>query len=86
MRLWMDFLFSVCVLHVQRWWETKITANKKKRADFFLRKPAHFSQLAEGVGFEPTEVLPSTVVKTIAFSHSAIPPCHHVIILFYLFC
>jgi hypothetical protein len=30
--------------------------------------------LAEGVGFEPTEVLPSTVFKTAAFDHSAIPP------------
>ena len=30
--------------------------------------------MAEGVGFEPTEVLPSTVFKTAAFNHSAIPP------------
>ena len=30
--------------------------------------------MAEGVGFEPTEVLPSTVFKTAAFDHSAIPP------------
>ena len=30
--------------------------------------------MAEGVGFEPTEVLPSTVFKTAAFGHSAIPP------------
>ena len=31
-------------------------------------------KMAEGVGFEPTEVLPSTVFKTAAFDHSAIPP------------
>ena len=31
-------------------------------------------RMAEGVGFEPTEVLPSTVFKTAAFDHSAIPP------------
>ncbi len=30
--------------------------------------------MAEGVGFEPTEVLASTVFKTAAFDHSAIPP------------
>jgi hypothetical protein len=30
--------------------------------------------LAEGVGFEPTELLHSTVFKTAAFDHSAIPP------------
>ena len=28
-------------------------------------------KLAEDVGFEPTEVLPSTVFKTAAFDHSA---------------
>ena len=33
--------------------------------------------MAEGVGFEPTEVLPSTVFKTAAFDHSAIPPCSY---------
>ena len=32
--------------------------------------------MAEGVGFEPTEVLPSTVFKTAAFDHSAIPPLY----------
>ncbi len=36
--------------------------------------PNRFYILAEGVGFEPTEVLPSTVFKTAAFNHSAIPP------------
>ena len=30
--------------------------------------------MAEGVGFEPTELLHSTVFKTAAFNHSAIPP------------
>ena len=30
--------------------------------------------MAEGVGFEPTELLHSTVFKTAAFDHSAIPP------------
>ena len=30
--------------------------------------------LAEGVGFEPTELLHSTVFKTAALNHSAIPP------------
>ena len=30
--------------------------------------------VAEGVGFEPTEPLSSTVFKTAAFNHSAIPP------------
>ena len=34
--------------------------------------------MAEGVGFEPTEVLPSTVFKTAAFDHSAIPPSIYV--------
>ena len=34
--------------------------------------------MAEGVGFEPTEVLPSTVFKTAAFDHSAIPPSNDV--------
>ena len=32
------------------------------------------TKLAEGVGFEPTELLHSTVFKTAAFDHSAIPP------------
>jgi hypothetical protein len=31
--------------------------------------------LAEGVGFEPTDGLPSPVFKTGAFSRSATPPC-----------
>jgi hypothetical protein len=31
-------------------------------------------KMAEGVGFEPTELLHSTVFKTAAFNHSAIPP------------
>jgi hypothetical protein len=30
--------------------------------------------MAEGVGFEPTELLHSTVFKTAAFDLSAIPP------------
>ena len=30
--------------------------------------------MAEGEGFEPPEVLPSTVFKTAAISRSAIPP------------
>ena len=33
------------------------------------------SKLAEGVGFEPTVgEYPTTVFKTVAFNHSAIPP------------
>jgi len=38
------------------------------------RSSLHVGVVAEGVGFEPTEVLPSTVFKTAAFDHSAIPP------------
>ncbi len=30
--------------------------------------------MAVGVGFEPTELLHSTIFKTAAFDHSAIPP------------
>ena len=34
-------------------------------------------KMADEVGFEPTEVLPSTVFKTVALSHSATHPwCH----------
>ena len=39
---------------------------------FYIKLRSNF--MAEGVGFEPTEVLPSTVFKTAAFDHSAIPP------------
>ena len=38
------------------------------------RSSLRMVRVAEGVGFEPTEVLPSTVFKTAAFDHSAIPP------------
>ena len=38
------------------------------------RSSLRMGGVAEGVGFEPTEVLPSTVFKTAAFDHSAIPP------------
>ena len=34
----------------------------------------HFSLLAEGEGFEPPVSRPTTVFKTAAFNHSAIPP------------
>ena len=35
------------------------------------------TQLAEGVGFEPTNPLGLTVFKTVAIVHSAIPPERH---------
>ena len=29
-----------------------------------------------GVGFKPTNLIKGTVLQTVAFSHSAIPPCN----------
>ena len=40
--------------------------------NFYIKLLRNF--MAEGVGFEPTEALTSTVFKTAAFDHSAIPP------------
>ena len=57
---------------------------KRKRAaekvsnwsvDIFRPNQAELSQMAEGVGFEPTVgYQPTTVFKTAALSRSAIPP------------
>jgi hypothetical protein len=46
----------------------------KKPLWFIKRKHLRPVFLAEGVGFEPTELLHSTVFKTAALNHSAIPP------------
>ena len=45
---------------------------KIKRVEAYA--PARCCVLAEEVGFEPTEPCGSTVFKTAAFNHSAIPP------------
>ena len=45
----------------------------RKRVEAYA--PARCCVLAEEVGFEPTEPCGSTVFKTAAFNHSAIPPC-----------
>ncbi len=39
-------------------------------------------EMAEEVGFEPTDGFPSTVFKTAAFNHSAIPPFNIVYTIF----
>ena len=39
----------------------------------------YIDNVAEGVGFEPTELLHSTVFKTAALNHSAIPPKRNII-------
>ena len=53
---------------------TRLAGERLQPARPSLRISYEFKMVAEGVGFEPTEVLPSTVFKTAAFDHSAIPP------------
>lgn len=50
-------------------WRTPGGQKKQKRPPF-----GSLRCLAEGVGFEPTDGLPSPVFKTGAFGHSATPP------------
>ena len=57
-----------------------IKPDKNKAPQGFLRpyEALWYYCLAEREGFEPPEVLPSTVFTTAAISRSAISPCHEI--------
>ena len=51
---------------------TRLVRAQRQEKGCSLEQP--LISLAEEVGFEPTEPFSSTVFKTAAFNHSAIPP------------